>query len=55
MSEWKVYYAVHDCDQMVFKAQSLGAHTNIEPREKLGVGRFASFTGPDGMDCFKHR
>lgn len=52
MSEWKVYYAVQDCDQMVFKAQSLGAHTNIEPREKLGVGRFASFTGPDGMDCF---
>ncbi len=37
---------------MVFKAQSLGAHTNIEPREKPGVGRFANFTVPDGMDGF---
>ncbi|MFB4322393.1 VOC family protein [Priestia sp. BR_2] len=52
LSEWNVYYAVQDCDRVSAKAQSLGAHAIIEPQEKLGVGRFASFTGPDGMDCF---
>ncbi|MEK3779407.1 VOC family protein [Paenibacillus sp. FSL R5-0810] len=50
-SEWKVYYVVHDCEESLIKAESLGAHAILEPREKPGVGRFASFTGPDGMEC----
>ncbi|MGG4345850.1 hypothetical protein [Paenibacillus lautus] len=52
LSEWNVYYTIQDCERSLINARRLGAHSIIETQDKPGIGRFSSFTGPDGIKCF---
>ena len=45
---WLPYFAVDDCDDMVQKAQTMGAKILKEPSDVAEVGKFAVIQDPQG-------
>lgn len=46
---WGTYFTVTDIEEVVRKANSLGAVLSRDVREAPGVGRFCGFTSPQGV------
>ena len=45
---WMIYFRTSDCDQTAARAQSLGGHVLVRPKDIPSVGRFAVIQDPQG-------
>jgi predicted enzyme related to lactoylglutathione lyase len=45
---WRVYFAVSDCEGQTALAQSLGGSVRVPPTDAPGVGRFSVLADPQG-------